>query len=394
MLLFLTAVTSADSFGRNLGPLGGQDELVRCATPDRTPEQMRGDDALMKRLFGDENTRIMGANISIAWHVVHRSNGTGNVSNGMIQDQLDVLNDAFASSGYSFYTGSLDRTANDSWFNDFLRYEGTIYRNLAIDPAHNLNIYISNIPYLGFAYLPGSFSESDVYNAVVVLYSSLPEGGEYPYDEGDTATHEVGHYLGLYHTFDGGCGSGGDRVADTPAESSPAWGCPAGRNTCSSPGLDPIHNFMDYTDDSCMYEFTPGQATRMDQQVSAYRPSLLDGPCDLVVDLTNYPGSVPRGSTLEFDASALNQCDDSRAFDRAALAVTGPATFSQDLYEGNRIELASGSSRTQGLEFTVPPRTPEGSYVVTLTLYLDGVELSSDFFPVNVTFSSASATTF
>ena len=77
--------------------------------------------------------------------------------------------------------------------------------------------------------------------------------------------------MGLFHTFTGACAASNDLVSDTPTEMSPADGCPNSRDTCVSPGLDPINNFMDYTDDSCMNTFTLGQFTRMDAQLSLYR---------------------------------------------------------------------------------------------------------------------------
>ncbi|KAF8707889.1 Pregnancy-associated plasma protein-A, partial [Rhizoctonia solani] len=112
-------------------------------------------------------------------------------------------------------------------------------------------------------------------DGMVIRYSSIPGGSAAPYNTGRILVHEVGHWVGLYRTFQGGCSGPGDYVDDTPHQyggpGGPTSGCPAGKDTCPDGGLDPIHNFMDSSDDSCKAGFTPGQVARLQAQMSIYR---------------------------------------------------------------------------------------------------------------------------
>ncbi len=227
--------------------------------------------------------------IPVVFHVVSSPKGSkteGDVSDADIAAQMDGLNAAYAGSGFSFDLLRINRVKNSSWFTGCYSYatESKMKQALAVDPAQVLNVYTCKPTngILGFAYLPWSIAEDHYLHGIVVLYSTLPGGSAVPYDEGDTATHEVGHYLGLLHTFEGGCVEPGDQVADTPAEAEAAFDCPVGRDTCPSAGEDPIHNFMDYTDDACMFELTVDQGTRMLDLVALYKPSLRcgDGSCE------------------------------------------------------------------------------------------------------------------
>ncbi|NNE65005.1 MAG: zinc metalloprotease [Pyrinomonadaceae bacterium] len=217
-----------------------------------------------------------GGVINVYWHVISQgpSVSDGNISQQMIDDQMNVLNGAYATYNFSFNLVSVDRTINSTWYNGcYGSSENAMKSSLRQGSADDLNVYSCNPSngILGYATFPSSYSNSPSLDGVVLLDQSLPGGNAAPYNQGDTGTHEVGHWMGLYHTFQGGCKGNGDYVSDTAPERSPAYGCPDGRDTCRKNGPDPITNFMDYTDDYCMFEFTVGQGTRMDDQFVVYR---------------------------------------------------------------------------------------------------------------------------
>jgi hypothetical protein len=262
-------------------PIGRQ-----CGTPEHTELEA---EAMQKVLNSVSYALAPGSvTINVYWHVVNggSSVSNGNITDAMIADQIKVLNDAYkgiapggsgADTPFRFVLAGTDRTTNATWYNGCYGSSESAMKNaLRTGSADDLNIYSCNPSngILGYATFPASNSGSNKLDGVVILHSSVPGGNAAPYNFGDTATHEVGHWLGLDHTFQGGCAkqaSQGDGVADTPAEKSAAFGCPSGRDTCSSAGTDPIRNYMDYTDDGCMWQFTAGQSSRMDAAWVAYR---------------------------------------------------------------------------------------------------------------------------
>jgi hypothetical protein len=202
----------------------------------------------------------------------------------MISAQMKVLNDSYsgataadaADTPFRFALTKVTWSVNAAWDTVVPNKQGAekeMKAALYEGDARTLNVYAGNIGggLLGWAYFPKGYNNGrDYIDGVVMLDESMP-GGVNPddptkpwkYGEGDTLTHEVGHWLMLEHTFAHGCAANGDWVADTAPEAMPQFNCPEGADTCPAPGLDPIHNFMDYTQDSCMDLFTPGQADRM-----------------------------------------------------------------------------------------------------------------------------------
>ncbi|HEU5055226.1 MAG TPA: zinc metalloprotease [Kofleriaceae bacterium] len=273
-------VETDDADQADLDAIGAAGKKRVCGT--RTPSDQEvaavASEIHARSLKGGGGPTTGGGVIDVYFHVITSTSGEGALSSRDIGSQMTVLNDAFAATGWSFRLAGTDVTANDAWFTMGYasREEDDAKAALRRGTADDLNIYTANLGdnLLGWATFPNSYSRYPSDDGVVVLYSSLPGGDAAPYNEGDTATHEVGHWMGLYHTFQGGCGGQGDQIDDTPSERSPAFGCPIGRDTCTGKrgvGLDPIENFMDYTDDACMDVFTAGQDVRMDDSFTTYR---------------------------------------------------------------------------------------------------------------------------
>ena len=237
--------------------------------------------------------------IPVVFHILINDDGiTGDIDDSYLISQIEILNEDFGAmagspgasgfdTGIRFELAGITRDVNRQWFND--RRESQYKSATGWDRDTYLNIWTNTASgYLGYAYLPDGSAGTNL-DGVVLNYVAVgrdaPDGGIY--DQGRTATHEVGHYLGLAHTFQGGCGGAdpyttGDLIADTNAESTSQFDC-IERVTCGNP--DPIHNYMDYTNDTCMDNFTMEQGNRTVCSLVNYRPDLTGG--------TTTPGDFP-----------------------------------------------------------------------------------------------------
>jgi hypothetical protein len=229
----------------------------------------------------DLSALAAGGTIPVVFHVVTGTGGVGALTDATITKQIKALNDGFAGvessaaakTGFTFVLQETKRWSNNTWFTgvDTESTERAMKTATRVGGAGTLNVWSTNTSYLGFATFPNWYSGDPKMDGVVFQYTSVPGGSATNYNLGKTLTHETGHWMGLWHTFQGGCTATNDEVADTPAQSSSSEGCPTGRDSCSRAGLDPIHNYMDYSYDSCYNQFTPGQNARIQSAWTAYR---------------------------------------------------------------------------------------------------------------------------
>jgi len=218
-------------------------------------------------LSGRGRVGLVARTVPVYVHVMRDAQGHGNVTDAQISQQIAVLNRAFVNLDFSFNLMDVTRHYDTAWHTD---RESVRYRSLTRQGGVNaLNIWLVDFRNLGIATFP--WDTPRAIDGIRINYDSLPGGSIVHYNEGGTVVHETGHWLGLFHTFQGGCTSTNDQVADTPAQATPTTGCPATRDSCPAPGSDPIHNYMDYSWDSCYEEFTQGQAARASKMWAAYR---------------------------------------------------------------------------------------------------------------------------
>ncbi|KAG8777830.1 hypothetical protein FRC12_000190 [Ceratobasidium sp. 428] len=251
-----------------------------CGTVHNT-EKIAASEAHFAANKIDAKINAAASTVSVYWHVIQAgtSLSQGNIPDSQVTNSISAMNTHY-NGAINFVLAGTTRTTNSDWFNNAgpdSSQQTAMKTSLRQGGAAALNVYTvgfksgSGAGLLGYATFPSDYASNPKDDGVVILYSSVPGGSTTNYNQGKSLTHETGHWLGLYHTFQGGCSGSGDYVSDTPPEASAASGCPTGRDTCSGGGVDPINNYMDYSYDPCMTQFTAGQVTRFKSQISTYR---------------------------------------------------------------------------------------------------------------------------
>jgi Pregnancy-associated plasma protein-A len=272
----------------------------RCATIDPSTEKMTESSRIVRKWTTNPKSRqATTIDVNAYFHIVMadfnvftgENETVGIVTDADVTNQLQVLNDSFRPYGFTFTLKGTTRNNNTDWYY-FNEYE--MKSALRVGDASTLNVYFKDARgRAGYAAFPWEYEQSPKNDGVVVYSLVIPGGPYLDRNEGKTLVHEVGHWLGLLHTFQfkrtipvnansentnsilytlRHCLLNDDLIKDTPRQKSPTDGCPTSRNSCIFyRGSDPIHNYMDYSDDRCVNEFTSGQVDRMKAMWNEYR---------------------------------------------------------------------------------------------------------------------------
>jgi hypothetical protein len=220
--------------------------------------------------------------IPIVFQVIDDGAGNGNVPDAWLINQVSVLNSAFsgtaggAATPFRFELQAIVRTTNAAWYTAGYRSpeEYAMKEALRQGGASTLNIYVLLSPW-NWGSFPWLYSGAPLHDGVVLRNTGLPGAGDPWFGTGDICVHEVGHWLGLYHTYQGECSDPNDFVVDTPAmKATGVQSDCSSRDSCKGKrfaGNDPLNNYMTGRVDSCMNQFTSGQSQRMESMFASYR---------------------------------------------------------------------------------------------------------------------------
>ncbi|MBN4051245.1 choice-of-anchor J domain-containing protein, partial [bacterium AH-315-M05] len=306
------------------------------------------EDGVQNLLSGNKKVSSDIKTIPIVVHIIHNG-GSENISEAQIQSQIDVLNEDFGKfPGTNGDGNGVDTRARfclakispdgnctngivriKSTLTDHQSYERALLKELSFwDNTRYLNIYVmkSISGALGYSSYPGGPPDAD---GIVVRHNVFGRTGTASSSLGRTTTHELGHWFGLYHTFQGGCGTDtcttGDLICDTPPAADPNYGCPTGVNSCSNdnPDLpDQIENYMDYSDDACSNMLTNGQKLRIQATLNTIRTAIWTDSnlvatgcdtnyiappsCPIVADFITLTPEICVGNSIYFMDISLN----------------------------------------------------------------------------------------
>ena len=270
-----------------IDPLFAQDALVApkrlCGTPPPTPAAKIQTNRVVTALRAHRMNFRGSTVVPVRWHIIYKGQN-GNLPDNQLKAQIAVLNKAYAPTGVQFKTIDVDRYEKPQWFNVNVETDAVneMKSSLSKDSERCLNFFTCEPAdgILGFAAFPWDLAAAPEIDGVVLHHASLPDAARplpnWPFNLGMTAVHEVGHWTGLYHTFQDGCDAPGDYLEDTPYEAGPTFNCPIDQPS-ACPGetrFNPVENYMDYTDDACMKHFTPQQLQRVRDMVGYYRYKL------------------------------------------------------------------------------------------------------------------------